>query len=86
MIHNVFILKILLSLITMRDKASTIKLLHLPVNCVSFCLCWVLNVGLIQQLLDAQQDLKPQSIILQSESSEFEGLLISTSITPLGST
>lgn len=29
----------------------------LTVNCVSLCLCWVLNVRLIQQLLDTQQDL-----------------------------
>lgn len=33
---------------------------HLPVNCISLCLCWVLNVRLIQQLLDPQQDLKTQ--------------------------
>jgi len=31
---------------------------HSPVNCVSFSLCRVLDVGLIQQLLDPQQDLE----------------------------
>lgn len=29
----------------------------LTVNCVSFCLCWILNVWLIQQLLDSQKNL-----------------------------
>ena len=35
--------------------------MHSPVNRVGFCLCWVLNVRLIQQLLDPQQDLDTQS-------------------------
>lgn len=45
---------------------------HLPVNCVSLCLCWVLNVWLIQQLLDTQKDLKTQSIVRKSLFVQFK--------------
>lgn len=40
---------------------------HVPVDCVRLCLRRVLDVGLIQQLLDTQQDLKRPSGVLQSD-------------------
>lgn len=30
---------------------------HSPVNCVSFCLSWILDIRLIQQVLNAQENL-----------------------------
>lgn len=37
---------------------------HPPVDCVSLCLCWVLDVWLVQQLLDAQEDLKTRAKVV----------------------
>lgn len=51
----------------------------LTVNCVSFCLCWILNVWLIQQLLDPQKDLfdgdggPPVFVLLQDGQTHGAG-------------
>lgn len=70
-----------------QTRYETNKVLaHVPVNGVGLCLCWVLNVRLIQQLLDAQQDLRAQATVLQLDLSVGESLLVWTPVTPPGST
>lgn len=50
------------------ETISRVHTVNVPVNCVSLGLCRVLNVRLIQQLLDAQQDLKSTIPMLLNHS------------------